>query len=78
MNVLINTVSSPNSCNHVNVTVTVNSVSRTYQILRQDVTKEPEDLEAAFIAIVRHICKTEGYTTALQIKNGLEGLTVKL
>lgn len=78
MDVTINTITSPGNCGHVVVNVTVGGQSRNVRFLRSDLQLEPDDLETAFIGVCRHICKTEGYTTANQIKNGLEGLMVKL
>lgn len=78
MDVVINTITSPGSCGHVEINVTVGGSSRTYKVLRSEVLADPASYEDAFLAVVRHVCKTEGYNTALQIKNGLEGRTVKL
>lgn len=79
MNITINSVSlGADGCNHVEISVSAAGHSRVIKMMRAEFQVEPDDIPEILPILIRHIVKTNGWTTGPQIKSGLQGLVVKV
>lgn len=78
MNITINSITAPSSCDHYVVNISVGAQTRNIIIHKSDFSLEPTDAEMVLVVLLRHIAKTNNINTLAGLKAEMEGKVYKL